>query len=162
VLFVEADGELVWDRATNVDRVDTADAGRVREAHRLRAPSFRRLGQARADVVAKKTGRGPGRPAGQPGVTLEQVADPDIIEPRWLSMRTATSGEVAMIRPLTRIVLKNSGRSAGWLRMYRHSSSRSPARSRPGEGRHVRAVHASLVASTIMTAFGVEEDRDSG
>jgi transposase len=29
--------------------------------------------------LRKKTGRGPGRPAGQPGTTLEQVADPDVI-----------------------------------------------------------------------------------
>jgi len=37
--------------------------------------------------------------------------------PRRPSMRTATSGEVAMIRPLTRIVLTSSGRRAGWVRM---------------------------------------------
>ncbi|MFF0461822.1 RNA repair domain-containing protein [Streptomyces mexicanus] len=30
VVFVEADGEVVWDRATGVDRVDTSGAGRVR------------------------------------------------------------------------------------------------------------------------------------
>ncbi|MFH9548325.1 poly(A) polymerase [Streptomyces sp. NPDC017435] len=40
VLFVEADGEVVWDRATGVDRVDASGAGRVREARRLRAPFF--------------------------------------------------------------------------------------------------------------------------
>ncbi|GKQ40605.1 poly(A) polymerase [Streptomyces sp. A012304] len=40
VLFVEADGEVVWDRATGVDRIDTSGAGRVREARRLRAPFF--------------------------------------------------------------------------------------------------------------------------
>ncbi|MER5433481.1 poly(A) polymerase [Streptomyces sp. NPDC002588] len=40
VLFVEADGELVWDRATGVDRVDASGAGRVREARLLRAPFF--------------------------------------------------------------------------------------------------------------------------
>ncbi|MGW0582742.1 RNA repair domain-containing protein, partial [Streptomyces sp. NPDC002920] len=40
VLFVEADGELVWDRATGVDRIDTSGAGRVREPRRLRAPFF--------------------------------------------------------------------------------------------------------------------------
>ncbi|WP_159056956.1 DUF504 domain-containing protein, partial [Streptomyces scabiei] len=38
VLFVEADGELVWDRATGVDRIDATDAGRVRESRLLRAP----------------------------------------------------------------------------------------------------------------------------
>ncbi|CAM5298850.1 poly(A) polymerase [Streptomyces aurantiogriseus] len=40
VLFVEADGEVVWDRATGVDRIDACAAGRVREARRLRAPFF--------------------------------------------------------------------------------------------------------------------------
>ncbi|MEU9036096.1 poly(A) polymerase [Streptomyces sp. NPDC048352] len=40
VLFVEADGELVWDRATGVDRIDTTRAGRVRERRLLNAPFF--------------------------------------------------------------------------------------------------------------------------
>ncbi|MFC8825208.1 poly(A) polymerase [Streptomyces sp. NPDC057137] len=40
VLFVEADGEVVWDRATGVDRIDTTDAGRVRQPRLLRAPFF--------------------------------------------------------------------------------------------------------------------------
>ncbi|MEV7723251.1 poly(A) polymerase [Streptomyces sp. NPDC087917] len=40
VLFVEADGELVWDRATGVDRIDGSRAGRVREELLLGAPFF--------------------------------------------------------------------------------------------------------------------------
>ncbi|MER6155136.1 RNA repair domain-containing protein [Streptomyces sp. NPDC001868] len=40
VLFFEADGEKVWDRATGVDRIDATEAGRVREARLLRAPFF--------------------------------------------------------------------------------------------------------------------------
>ncbi|MFE7759986.1 poly(A) polymerase [Streptomyces sp. NPDC057438] len=40
VLFVEADGEVVWDRSTGVDRIDATDAGRVRETRLLRAPFF--------------------------------------------------------------------------------------------------------------------------
>ncbi|MCK2218822.1 RNA repair domain-containing protein [Actinomadura sp. ATCC 31491] len=40
VLFVEADGELVWDRATGLDRLDDADAGRARDPRLLRAPFF--------------------------------------------------------------------------------------------------------------------------
>ncbi|MFD7096221.1 poly(A) polymerase [Streptomyces xanthophaeus] len=40
VLFVEADGELVWDRATGVDRIDETGAGRVRRPRLLRAPFF--------------------------------------------------------------------------------------------------------------------------
>ncbi|GAA2142155.1 RNA repair domain-containing protein [Streptomyces synnematoformans] len=40
ILFVEADGELLWDRATGVDRIDTSDAGRTRGARLLRPPFF--------------------------------------------------------------------------------------------------------------------------
>ncbi|KFG00184.1 polynucleotide adenylyltransferase [Streptomyces scabiei] len=40
VLFFEADGETVWDRATGADRIDATEAGRVREARLLRAPFF--------------------------------------------------------------------------------------------------------------------------
>ncbi|RSS79593.1 poly(A) polymerase [Streptomyces sp. WAC06614] len=40
VLFVEADGERVWDRAAGVDRIDTSRAGRVRRPRLLRAPFF--------------------------------------------------------------------------------------------------------------------------
>ncbi|WP_037680416.1 poly(A) polymerase [Streptomyces griseus] len=40
VLFFEADGEVVWDRGTGVDRIDATGAGRVREARLLRAPFF--------------------------------------------------------------------------------------------------------------------------
>ncbi|MFF9128488.1 RNA repair domain-containing protein [Streptomyces sp. NPDC014889] len=32
VVFIEADGEVVWDRATGVDRIDASGAGRVRDA----------------------------------------------------------------------------------------------------------------------------------
>ncbi|WP_331767406.1 poly(A) polymerase [Embleya sp. NBC_00896] len=40
VLLIEADGEVVWDRAARVDRVDTCDVGRARGPRRLRAPYF--------------------------------------------------------------------------------------------------------------------------
>ncbi len=40
VLFIEADGEVVWDRRAGVDRIDDTDAGRVQEARLLRAPFF--------------------------------------------------------------------------------------------------------------------------
>ncbi|MFJ6795193.1 poly(A) polymerase [Streptomyces sp. NPDC091268] len=40
VLFVEADGVLVWDRATGLDVLDSTAAGRVRDPRLLRAPFF--------------------------------------------------------------------------------------------------------------------------
>ena len=59
-------------------------------------------------------------------------------------MSTASSGPVAMIRPLTSIVLKNSGRSTGWARMQRHPPNRSPARGRgtPARGTPARGTFA--------------------
>jgi endonuclease/exonuclease/phosphatase family metal-dependent hydrolase/uncharacterized protein (UPF0248 family) len=55
VLFVEADGEVVWDRTTGVDRLDETSAGRVRSSSLL--PSFS------ARTVS-------GKAAGMPGPTL--------------------------------------------------------------------------------------------
>ncbi|WP_431895220.1 poly(A) polymerase [Nonomuraea sp. bgisy101] len=64
VLFVEADGELVWDRATGLDRVDTCDAGRAREPRRLRAPFFTaRTPHAWDQVGGWRPGSGQGTPA---------------------------------------------------------------------------------------------------
>jgi len=40
IVFVEADGELVWDRATGIDRIDESEAGRVLDPRRLHAPFF--------------------------------------------------------------------------------------------------------------------------
>lgn len=40
VLFFEADGETVWDRASGVDRIDATDAGRIRTPRRLPSPYF--------------------------------------------------------------------------------------------------------------------------
>ncbi|WP_433372283.1 poly(A) polymerase [Streptosporangium sp. CA-115845] len=40
ILFVEADGETVWDRSAGLDRIDSSQAGRVRDPRRLRAPFF--------------------------------------------------------------------------------------------------------------------------
>jgi endonuclease/exonuclease/phosphatase family metal-dependent hydrolase/2'-5' RNA ligase len=40
VLFVEADGETVWDRAAGLDRLDSCTAGRATEQRSLPAPFF--------------------------------------------------------------------------------------------------------------------------
>ncbi|MEV7444384.1 poly(A) polymerase [Streptomyces sp. NPDC091204] len=62
VLFVEADGELVWDRATGVDRIDVSAAGRVRDPRLLRAPFF----TARTPYAWDPAGGGAWRPAQPP------------------------------------------------------------------------------------------------
>src|SRR5512134_4018876 len=59
VLFVEADGELVWDRATGVDRIDVTSAGRGRDPRLLRAPFF----TARTPHAWDPAGGGAWRPA---------------------------------------------------------------------------------------------------
>ncbi|MFI6861929.1 RNA repair domain-containing protein [Streptomyces sp. NPDC050421] len=40
VLFFEADGKVVWDRATGTDRIDVTGAGRMRSPRRLPSPYF--------------------------------------------------------------------------------------------------------------------------
>ncbi|MFH8514851.1 poly(A) polymerase [Streptomyces gelaticus] len=40
VLFFEADGEVVWDRSSGVDRIGATDAGRLRTPRRLPSPYF--------------------------------------------------------------------------------------------------------------------------
>ncbi|MFE2474400.1 poly(A) polymerase [Streptomyces sp. NPDC059389] len=60
VLFVEADGELVWDRAGCVDRIDATEAGRISEPRLLRAPFF----TARTPHAWDPAGGGAWRPAG--------------------------------------------------------------------------------------------------
>ncbi|MFF8266935.1 poly(A) polymerase [Streptomyces sp. NPDC016562] len=62
VLFVEADGEVVWDRATGVDRIDVSTAGRVRDPRLLRAPFF----AARTPYAWDSAGGGAWRPAQAP------------------------------------------------------------------------------------------------
>ncbi|MFD3802946.1 poly(A) polymerase [Streptomyces sp. NPDC058619] len=59
VLFVEADGEPVWDRATGLDRIDATSAGRVRDPRLLRAPFF----TARTPYAWDPAGGGAWRPA---------------------------------------------------------------------------------------------------
>jgi poly(A) polymerase len=40
VLFIEADGEVVWDRSAGVDRIDATPAGRIQVPRLLREPFF--------------------------------------------------------------------------------------------------------------------------
>ncbi|SEG80733.1 Poly(A) polymerase central domain-containing protein [Actinacidiphila yanglinensis] len=63
VLFIEADGEVVWDRATGTDRLDSCEAGRVREPRRLRAPFFTARTPHAWDPVAAAWRAAPAQPA---------------------------------------------------------------------------------------------------
>ncbi|MFI5865111.1 poly(A) polymerase [Streptomyces sp. NPDC051546] len=68
VLFVEADGELVWDRATGVDTIDGTAAGRVRDPRLLRAPFF----TARTPYAWDPSGGGAWRAAPEGATTHTQ------------------------------------------------------------------------------------------
>lgn len=63
VLFVEADGELVWDRATGIDLIGSTTAGQVRDPRLLRAPFF----TARTPYAWDPAGDGAWRPAPEGG-----------------------------------------------------------------------------------------------
>ncbi|MYT22394.1 DUF504 domain-containing protein, partial [Streptomyces sp. SID7760] len=69
VLFVEADGELVWDRTSGVDRIDSTAAGRIRAPRLLRAPFF----TARTPHAWDPAGGGAWRSAG----TGRAASEPD-------------------------------------------------------------------------------------
>lgn len=98
--------------------------------------------QARAAPVTRMSLRCPKRAAS--GRAMRAPTSPPMLgtakarpychagNPNRPSIRTASSGSVAMIRPLTRIVLKKRGRSASLPRMQRQPSNRS-ADFRPGE-----------------------------
>ncbi|MCX4545187.1 poly(A) polymerase [Streptomyces sp. NBC_01565] len=62
VLFAEADGELVWDRATGLDLIDTTRAGRISDPRLLRSPFF----TARTPYAWDPAGGGAWRPS-EPG-----------------------------------------------------------------------------------------------
>ncbi|MBR7825530.1 DUF504 domain-containing protein [Actinospica sp. MGRD01-02] len=65
IMFVEADGQIVWDRESGVDRIDASRAGRVTRERRLRAPSFRACVPHRWDERAQAW-----RPAPEPSAEL--------------------------------------------------------------------------------------------
>ncbi|WP_217185355.1 RNA repair domain-containing protein [Streptomyces sp. AC495_CC817] len=111
VLFFEADGELVWDRATGTDRIDATDAGRVREARLLRAPFFTARtphawdGEAWAPATRSPGGASPSSP-GFGGVrvltwnTLWDRYDADLIDSarrRPLLLRALREADVDVI-----------------------------------------------------------------
>ena len=62
VLFVEADGEVVWDRATGLDRVAESTVGRVRAPRLLRAPLFTASTPHSWDPLHGWAPTGPGTP----------------------------------------------------------------------------------------------------
>lgn len=67
VLFFEADGELVWDRATGTDRIDGTGAGRIRESRRLPSPYFTARVPHAYDPATGGWEPAPAAPPGPPG-----------------------------------------------------------------------------------------------
>lgn len=73
IVFVEADGEVLWDRATGVDRIDATDAGRVRSPRLLRAPFFTARTPFRWEPDAGWRPAGAVPPAPVPGTATADV-----------------------------------------------------------------------------------------
>ncbi|MEU5249154.1 RNA repair domain-containing protein, partial [Streptomyces asoensis] len=103
VLFVEADGEVVWDRATGVDRVDVSGAGRVREARRLRAPYFTARTPHTWDAAAGRWSAAASAPA-EPGRDRIRVLTWNTLWDRYDSDRIDT----ALRRPLLLAALRQA------------------------------------------------------
>ncbi|MEU5123267.1 poly(A) polymerase [Streptomyces asoensis] len=103
VLFVEADGEVVWDRATGVDRVDVSGAGRVREARRLRAPFFTARTPHTWDAAAGRWSAAASAPA-DPGRDRIRVLTWNTLWDRYDSDRIDT----ALRRPLLLAALRQA------------------------------------------------------
>ncbi|MEW1843177.1 poly(A) polymerase [Nonomuraea angiospora] len=101
VLFVEADGELVWDRATGLDRVDTSEAGRARDPRRLRPPFFTARTPHAWDPAA---GWRPATGRGRSGIPAPRVLTWNTLWDRYDSDRLDT----ARRRPLLLAALKEA------------------------------------------------------
>ncbi|GGJ94272.1 hypothetical protein GCM10011583_27160 [Streptomyces camponoticapitis] len=108
VLFVEADGEVVWDRATGVDRIDATDAGRVRHARLLRAPFFSACAPYAyegGEWVPAGGERVPARVASVPASASLRVLTWNTLWDRYDSERVDTAAR----RPLLLAALAESG-----------------------------------------------------
>ncbi|MYV55094.1 poly(A) polymerase [Streptomyces sp. SID3212] len=105
VLFVEADGEVVWDRATGVDRIDVSDAGRARDPRILRAPFFTAGTPYEWDAAAgwRTADRTPAAPTVRTGAEL-RVLTWNTLWDRYDSDRV----ETARRRPLLLAALEES------------------------------------------------------
>ncbi|MGC0313542.1 poly(A) polymerase [Kitasatospora acidiphila] len=93
VLFVEADGELVWDRTTGLDVLDRSTAGRAREPRRLGAPFFTACPAYRWDDAAgawRAAEAAPELPNGTAGLR-PRVVTWNVLWDRYDSDRIATA-----------------------------------------------------------------------
>jgi endonuclease/exonuclease/phosphatase family metal-dependent hydrolase/2'-5' RNA ligase/uncharacterized protein (UPF0248 family) len=105
VVFVEADGEVVWDRASGVDRIDATRAGRVGRARQLRAPSFRVCVPHRWD-----SGSQAWRPAPEPSADVPSAGSPirvltwNTLWDRYDADRIATARRRPLLLDVLRLV----------------------------------------------------------
>lgn len=175
VMFIEADGELVWDRATGVDRVDTSGAGLVRHQGLLPAPFF-------TPSVAHSWQPGHGwRPAPNPQPaapgrlrlltwnTLWDRYDSDRIDtarrrPLLLAALQAADADVIALQEVEPELLAQL-RDAPWVRAA-YTLNAAPDTAAPGglvllsrlpvreAGSHRLAPHKAAVAIVVDTAAG--------
>ncbi|ATE54506.1 RNA repair domain-containing protein [Actinosynnema pretiosum] len=176
VLFVEADGEVLWDRASGVDRVEQSAAGRVRSAGLLRPPFF--------DAGAPHSwhpvdGWRPGSGAAPPGASLRVLTwntlwdkyNPELVRtarrrPLLLAeLQVADADVIALqeVEPELAAMLA----AAPWVR-ERYTFDTAPTSAEVGDtgllllsrvpvresGRHAFSRRKGLAAITVETAAG--------
>ena len=181
VLYIEADGQRVWDRATGTDLLDVTDAGRVREARLLRAPFWTARVPHRWDAAGgwrpvRPARRSPAAPAGErlrvlTWNTLWDRYDADRIHtarrrPLLLAELEAADADVIALQEVERDLLAMLLR-APWVRSaYTLDTdpagpdvdeagllvlSRVPVRE---AGRHALGPHKAVAAVTVETSRG--------
>lgn len=178
VLFVEADGETVWDRASGTDRIDATDAGRLRTPRLLPSPYF----TSRAPhAFSPATGSWEPAPAGPPGPpgpltvltwnTLWDRYDSDRIDtarrrPLLLDALHAADADVIALQEAEPALLQLL-LAAGWVR-ERYALATEPASPDVRDcgllllsrlpvreaGLHVLGPHKAVAAAVVDTAEG--------
>ncbi|MER5928841.1 poly(A) polymerase [Streptomyces sp. NPDC002054] len=180
VLFVEADGELVWDRGSGLDRVGMSEAGRVREPRLLRSPFFTARTPYAWDGSRWGPAEGPGpksRPAAGAGLrlltwnTLWDRYDGELIDtarrrPLLLAALAAAGAEVIALQEVEPELL-DMLLAADWVRAGYTLGTDPGGRDVDGSGLlllsrlpvreagvHVLGPHKAVTAVVVETAGG--------
>ncbi|MFO0616922.1 MAG: RNA repair domain-containing protein [Polyangiaceae bacterium] len=183
VVYIEADRELVWDRRTQIDRLDTSRAGRARAPRLLDMPFFEPRHALRWDGAEWSPAveeLHPFRAASAPEATTLRVATWNVLwdkyETEWIETERRRPLIVAALRALDADVLAlqevepplhEELLSAGWVRARYAVTSGSAGSdverfglvvlARPAVrevGLHALGPHKAALAITVDTAAG--------
>ncbi|ROQ66796.1 endonuclease/exonuclease/phosphatase family metal-dependent hydrolase [Streptomyces sp. 840.1] len=178
VLFFEADGETVWDRASGADRIDATDAGRLRTPRLLPSPYFTSRTPHAFSPATGAWEPAPARPPGLPGPltvltwnTLWDRYDSDRIDtarrrPLLLDALHAADADVIALQEAEPALLELL-LASGWVR-ERYALATEPASPDVRDcgllllsrlpvreaGLHVLGPHKAVAAAVVDTAEG--------